>query len=287
MYTMTPRTPPGQTREQIYRFVRQRLLEGFPPTVREIQNHFGFSAVQTAQAHLRRLVDEGRLVKQKGKARGYALPKSDLPQPPPTMLVPLLGRVQAGGLQTAIEECEGYVPVQIGKKLGDTLDADQLARAGIAAPHGAAGDSGHAGGSTWGGSQRASGAEPSTMTPAGGSVDPMPAGGVSHLRATSPTTGDTTGQLFALRVQGESMTGAGIMPGDIVIVRSQPTADSGEIVVALVDDEATVKTLRLRRGSVELHPENPEFEPLVFSPNECVILGKVIEVRRYVEPLSI
>ncbi len=285
---MTPRTPPGQTREQIFKFVRQRLLEGFPPTVREIQEHFGFSAVQTAQAHLRRLVDEGRLLKQKGKARGYALPKSDLPVAPPTMLVPLLGRVQAGELNTAIEECEGYIPVQIGKGLRDTLTEDQLARAGIAAPHGAAGDSGHAGGSTWGGPpSRASGAGPSTMTPAGGSVSPMSAGGSSHLRATSPLSGDTTGQLFALRIQGESMTGAGIMPGDIVVVRSQPTADSGEIVVALVDDEATVKRLRLRPGSIELHPENPDFEPLIFSPNECVILGKVIEVRRYVEPLSL
>jgi repressor LexA len=83
------------------------------------------------------------------------------------------------------------------------------------------------------------------------------------------------------------MTGAGIMPGDIVIVRSQPTATSGEIVVALVEDEATVKRLRLRRGRIELHPENPDFEPLVFLPNECVILGKVIEVRRYVEPLPL
>ena len=78
------------------------------------------------------------------------------------------------------------------------------------------------------------------------------------------------------------MIGAGIMPGDVVIVRSQPTASTGEIVVALVDDEATVKTLRLRPGRIELHPENPEFEPLVFHPNECVILGKIIEVRRYV-----
>ena len=57
---MTPRTPPGQTREKIYQFVRLRLLEGFPPTVREIQQHFGFSAVQTVQEHLRRLVEEGR-----------------------------------------------------------------------------------------------------------------------------------------------------------------------------------------------------------------------------------
>ena len=118
-------------------------------------------------------------------------------------------------------------------------------------------------------------------------MDPVSAGGDAHLRATPQVTADTTGQLFALRVQGESMTGAGIMPGDVVIVRSQPTAHTGEIVVALVEDEATVKRLRLGRGRIELHPENPDFEPLIFSPDECVILGKVIEVRRYVEPLPL
>jgi repressor LexA len=92
-----------------------------------------------------------------------------------------------------------------------------------------------------------------------------------------------SGQLFALRVHGESMTGAGIFPGDIVIVRSQSTAQSGEIVVALIGDEATVKRLRLRRGRIELHPENPVFEPIIPGPNECTILGKVIEIRRHLE----
>jgi repressor LexA len=81
------------------------------------------------------------------------------------------------------------------------------------------------------------------------------------------------------------MTGAGILPGDIVIVRSQPTANSGDIVVALVDDEATVKTLHIGDGRLELHPQNPDYEPIVPGPNECVILGKVVETRRYVEPL--
>jgi repressor LexA len=80
------------------------------------------------------------------------------------------------------------------------------------------------------------------------------------------------------------MRGAGIFPGDIVIVRSQPTAQTGEIVVALIGDEATVKRLRLRRGRIELHPENPAFEPIIPGPNECTILGKVIEIRRHLEP---
>ncbi len=281
---MTPRTPPGQTREKIYQYVRQCLLDGFPPTVREIQEKFGFSAVQTVQEHLRRLVEEGRLIKQKGKARGYSLPESDIPKTPPMLLVPLLGRVQAGGLNTAVEDCEGYIPVHAPKGAG--LSAVTISD--IAAPHGAYSDSGHAGSPVRGEySNTASGAEPSTRNPARGSGNPVSAGGPTHLRATPPLNGDMTGQLFALRVHGQSMTGAGIMPGDVVIVRSQPTASTGEIVVALVDDEATVKRLRLGDGQIELHPENPDFEPLIFSPNDCVLLGKVIEVRRYVEPLPL
>jgi repressor LexA len=90
-------------------------------------------------------------------------------------------------------------------------------------------------------------------------------------------------ELFALRVRGESMAGAGIFPGDIVIVRKQPVAESGEIVVALVEDEATVKRIKIRNNRVELHPENPAFEWIVPDPETVQILGKVIEVRRYLE----
>jgi repressor LexA len=121
-------------------------------------------------------------------------------------MVPVLGQVQAGGLQAAIEDPQGYVPVEARR----------------------------------------------------------------------------VGKLFALRVRGDSMTGAGILAGDLVIVRSQPTAQSGEIVVALVEEEATVKRLRIRRGRVELHPENPDFARIVPGV-ECTILGRVVEVRRHLD----
>jgi repressor LexA len=87
--------------------------------------------------------------------------------------------------------------------------------------------------------------------------------------------------LFGLRVRGESMSGVGILPDDVVIVRRQPEARSGEIVVALVGDEATVKRLRMRGRRVELHPENPDFDVIV--PDELTLIGKVVEVRRYLE----
>ena len=203
---MSPATPPGRTRERVLRYVRQRLLRGQPPTVREVQVAFGFRAVQTAREHLERLVREGHLTHQRGKARGYGLPS---PPRQRSRWVPLLGSVQAGGLEQALADPQGYVSVEAGGRA----------------------------------------------------------------------------RLFALRVRGESMTGIGILPGDTVIVRAQPTAQSGDIVVALVGDEATVKRLRLHRGRAELHPENPDFAPIV--PDQpWSLLGRVIEVRRNLEALT-
>jgi len=71
-----PKTPPGQTRNRVFRFVRDRLLRGDSPSLREVQQHFGFRAVETVRAHLTALVEEGRLGKEPGRARGYRLPKS-------------------------------------------------------------------------------------------------------------------------------------------------------------------------------------------------------------------
>ena len=198
-----PYTPEGKTREKILQFVRERILTGRSPTVREVQAAFGFRAVETAHRHLENLVAEGRLLREAGKSRGYQLPEA-----PGLLYIPLLGRVQAGALTTAVEEPEGYV-------------------------------------------------------------------------AVSSRPGQ--GELFALRVRGESMTGAGILPGDIAIVRRQSAVDSGDIAVALVGDEATVKRVRLHGRRIELHAENPEFPPIIPPSGEVLILGKVIEIRRHLE----
>jgi repressor LexA len=170
-----------------------------------VQEALGFSAVQSAREHLEALVGEGRLVKEPRKSRGYRLAKN-VDSPP--FLIPLVGRVPAGSLATAVEDLEGYISVR---------------------------------------------------------------------------SRSSRNELFALRVRGESMRDAGILPGDIVVVRRQPSADSGDIVVALVEDDATVKRLRMTRGRVELHPENPAFEPIIPEPETFSILGKVVEVRRYLE----
>ena len=198
------RTPAGETRERIFRFVRERLLAGQPPTTREVQQQFGFRAVQSARAHLEALVQEGRLAKESGKARGYRLPKEAGPAP---VLVPVLGRVPAGAFEIAVEDLEGYVPF-------------------------------------------------------------------ASRRATS--------KLFGLKVRGESMRDAGILDGDLVIVRRQADAESGQIVVAFLEEEgeATVKRLRRRGRRIELHPENEAFSVLKPDPSQLRILGKVVEVRR-------
>jgi repressor LexA len=86
--------------------------------------------------------------------------------------------------------------------------------------------------------------------------------------------------LFALRVQGESMINAGIYNDDIVIVNRTPVAENGEIVVALVGDEATVKRFYKENGHFRLQPENDSFDPIIVE--EVVLLGKVISlVRNY------
>ena len=200
-----PRSRSGERKRRIFLYVRDRILSGTPPTTREVQAHFGFRAVQSARDYLEALVRDGLLDKEPGKARGYRLPARSGHL---TVLVPLLGRVQAGALTTASEHPDGYLPVQ-------------------------------------------------------------------SARARD--------ELFALRVRGESMRDAAIVPGDVVIVHRQESALSGDIVVALVEDEATVKRLKLRAGRIELHPANPAFDPIVPDPAQVRILGKVIEVRRYLE----
>ena len=85
-------------------------------------------------------------------------------------------------------------------------------------------------------------------------------------------------ELFALRIQGESMINAGILNDDIVIVNRTPVAENGEIVVALVEDSATVKRFYKENGHYRLQPENDSMDPIIV-PN-CQILGKVIGLLR-------
>jgi repressor LexA len=90
------------------------------------------------------------------------------------------------------------------------------------------------------------------------------------------------GDLFALRVVGESMIEAGIMDGDLVVVKKQTHANSGEIIVAMIDGEATVKYLDKKGGRTRLLPANPRFQPIeIPASSENIIQGKVVSVQRF------
>ncbi|MBW2064426.1 MAG: transcriptional repressor LexA [Deltaproteobacteria bacterium] len=89
------------------------------------------------------------------------------------------------------------------------------------------------------------------------------------------------GPCFALEVDGDSMVKAGIHEGNLVIVRQQPVAESGDIVVALLGEETTVKRLYIREEKIELRPENPKYQPISIGPDDDLrILGKVVATRR-------
>lgn len=88
-------------------------------------------------------------------------------------------------------------------------------------------------------------------------------------------------QTFLLEVQGESMINAGVLPGDHILVKQQETAENGEMVAALIDDSATVKTFYREDGHIRLQPENDTMNPILVQENQLHILGKVIGVFRF------
>ena len=96
-----------------------------------------------------------------------------------------------------------------------------------------------------------------------------------------PTEFTGTGELYMLRVRGDSMIEAGIFDGDFVVVRHQTTADNGDIVVAgIPGEEATVKTYSASGSTVTLTPANPALEPMVFSASDVELFGRVVTVLR-------
>ena len=106
----------------------------------------------------------------------------------------------------------------------------------------------------------------------------LPILAVENQEGTLAWGGDPS--CFALRVRGDSMIGAGILSGDLVVVRPQQNADDGQIVVARIEDEATVKRLSRRNGQVWLLPENDNYEPIDGTYAELIGLVKAV-IREY------
>ncbi|MET0275985.1 MAG: transcriptional repressor LexA [Acidimicrobiia bacterium] len=106
---------------------------------------------------------------------------------------------------------------------------------------------------------------------------------VENVEESLPIPEDFTvdGDLFMLRVRGESMIDAGILDGDFVVVKSQATAENGDTVVAgIPGEEGTVKTFLRRRNKIVLRPENPALDEMIFDPHEITIYGKVVSLLR-------
>nr|WP_241236902.1 transcriptional repressor LexA [Georgenia faecalis] len=197
--------------ETIRRCVAER---GYPPTMREIGEAVGLTSPSSVKHQLTVLERKGYLRRDPHRPRAIEIVGLDeTPEPdaahvgldsPATALVPVVGRIAAGG----------------------PILAEQAVEDVFALPRRLVGD----------------------------------------------------GELFLLRVAGESMVDAAICDGDWVVVRRQPVAENGEIVAAMIDGEATVKTLRRQDGQVWLMPANPAYSPI---PGEnAQVLGRVVSVLR-------
>ncbi len=194
--------------KEILNFIKQSILKkGFPPSIREIGEHFGIYP-RAAFDHVKALERKGFLRRSMFKSRGIEVRdfierdvQSDARQ------VPLLGRVAAGGPTLAVENIEAVMSIPKG----------------------------------WAGAE----------------------------------------EVFFLRVKGDSMAPF-ILEGDLVLVRSQASADNGEVVVALLDDEATVKRFYRENHHVVLKPDNSRWETLRIkeSSPSFRLIGKVIGVYR-------
>lgn len=106
----------------------------------------------------------------------------------------------------------------------------------------------------------------------------MPILAQEQIEEYIPAAVDRNGEYFALHVRGDSMINAHILDGDIIIVRRTPVAENGDIVVALIGDEATVKRFYKEKGGFRLQPENDEYEPILVK--EVAVLGKVVSLIR-------
>ena len=186
--------------KRVYEYVKTRMEDGIPPSIREICADLQIRSTSTAARYVNSLVDEGLLEKMDGRNRAIKLAGKCASR------VPLIGTITAGQPITAVQDITDYINIQ--------------------------------------------------------------------------TIKNHSGDLFALKVRGESMINAGILNGDIVIIEQKSSADNGDIIAALVDgEEATVKRFYKEDGHYRLQPENDFMDPIIV--DKCEILGKVVAVVRY------
>ncbi len=197
--------------KKIIDFVNLYLAEkGYPPSVREICQAVGFKSTSTVHAYIKRLEEEGQILKDATKPRALKILDESEKRLEGYIAhqeidnVPVLGKITAGAPILAVENIEETFPIP-----------------------------------------------------------------VQYLENSTS---------FMLKVRGDSMINAGILDGDYILVKQQNTAENGDMVVALIDEEATVKTFYKEKGYFRLQPENPAYEPIIVE--NLSILGKVIGLFR-------
>ena len=187
--------------EKVLNFIRKRVGERLPPTIREIGEELGFKSTGTVRDYLKALMQKGLVRRMNNKSRGIELTDRA------SLKIPIIGTIMAGKPNLAYEEIQGYV------------DADDLflGRLGF-------------------------------------------------------------DDVFALRVKGDSMIDAGILDGDVAIIKKRPSADNNDIVAALLDNnEVTLKRLRSKANKFHLEAANANYPPIF---EEFKVIGKLITVIR-------
>jgi repressor LexA len=223
--------PLTDRQEKILSFIKKSIQDqGYPPTIREIGEHFGIRSTNGVNDHLKALERKGYLLRGELKSRALSVIEGGRSQ---AARFPRIARreLSAVGDGDVVE-----VPV-VGKvAAGEPI----LAQENI----------------------------------------------TDHVRIDSVLLGDGGRKVFALRVSGDSMIGDGIFDGDYIFVRKQLHAGAGEIVVAMIEDEATVKRFYPEGDRVRFQPSNPRLKPIYVSREdfrETQIIGVVVGVYRKVQ----
>lgn len=192
--------------EDILGFIKNSIREeGFPPTVREIGEHFSIT-VKGAYDHVKAIEKKGFIKMEQNKSRSIVIIQDEGEAFVDAINIPLLGRIAAGSPVLATENIEEYL--------------------------------------------------------------------------SFPRSMFKSGDFFALHVKGDSMIEGGIHDGDIAVIKKQNTAQNGDVVAALIEDEATLKRFKAIGGKVHLIPENPSYKPIVTT--NVTILGILRAIfRRY------
>jgi repressor LexA len=221
-----------ERQEKILSFIKKSILDqGYPPTIREIGEHFGIRSTNGVNDHLKALERKGYLLRGELKSRALSVIEGGRSGAAPGRFSKLGRRelTPAGG--------------------GEVIEVPVVGRVAAGAPILAQ----------------------ENIT--------------DHVRIDSMLVGDAGKKVFALRVSGDSMIGDGILDGDYIFVRKQLQAPSGEIVVAMIEDEATVKRFYPEGERIRFQPSNPRLKPIYVNREdfrETQIIGVVVGVFRKV-----